>query len=143
MSDRILVVDDNPDVADALVRLLTTLRHEAKAVYDGESAVRETAEFQPDMAFIDIGMPGLDGYEVVRRIRQQRGHIHVILVALTGWSQAADIQRAYNSGFDLHVAKPMSLDKLQELLKLLDPAADLSDSPTLQHFRSTWKQDSA
>jgi len=143
VSDRILVVDDNPDVADALFRLLTTLRHEAKAIYDSESAVREAAEFQPDMAFIDIGMPGLDGYEVVRRIRQQLGHIHMILVALTGWSQAADIQRAYNAGFDLHVAKPMSLDTLQELLKLLDPAADLSDSSTLQHFRSPWKQDSA
>jgi CheY-like chemotaxis protein len=87
------------------------------------------------MAFIDIGMPGLDGYEVVRRIRQQRSQIHVIVVALTGWSQAADVQRAYNSGFDLHVAKPMGIDTLKELLKLLDPSDDLSESPALKQYR--------
>jgi CheY-like chemotaxis protein len=124
VTDRILVVDDTKDVADSLVRLLTTLGYEALAIYDGESAIREAAIFEPDMAFIDIGMPGLNGYEVVRRIRQQRGHIHVILVALTGWAQAADVQQAYNSGFDLHVAKPMNVAKLQELLKLLDPAGE-------------------
>jgi len=128
VSDRILIVDDSCDVADSLARLLTTLGYEAKAVYDGQSAIQEAAEFQPDMAFIDIGMPGLDGYEVVRRIRQQRGHIHIILVALTGWSQAADIQRAYNSGFDLHIIKPMGVDTLKGLLTLLDPAASESQA---------------
>ena len=91
MSDRILIVDDTTDVADSLARLLTTLGYDAKAVYDGESAIQQAAEFQLDMAFIDVAMPGLDGYEVVRRIRQQQGHIHVILIALTGWAQAADI----------------------------------------------------
>jgi CheY-like chemotaxis protein len=85
-------------------------------------------------------MPGLDGYEVVRQIRQQRSHIHVILIALTGWAQAADIQRAYNSGFDLHVAKPMSVEKLKELLTLLDPA--VSESQAKIH-RLTAKQQSA
>ena len=128
MSDRILIVDDSCDVADSLARLLTTLGYEAKAVYDGQSAIQQAAEFQPDMAFIDIGMPGLDGYEVVRRIRQQRSHIHIILVALTGWSQAADIQRAYNSGFDLHIIKPMGVDTLKGLLTLLDPAASESQA---------------
>jgi CheY-like chemotaxis protein len=124
VSDRILVVDDTHDVADSLVRLLTTLGYEVKAVYDGARAIDAAANFQPDMAFIDIGMPGLDGYEVVRRIRQQRNHIHVILIALTGWAQAADVQQAYNAGFDLHVTKPMGVDKLKELLKLLDPAGE-------------------
>ena len=133
MSDRILIVDDTTDVADSLARLLTTLGYDAKAVYDGESAIQQAAEFQLDMAFIDVAMPGLDGYEVVRRIRQQQGHIHVILIALTGWAQAADIQRAYNCGFDLHVAKPMNVDKLQELLTLLDPAA--SESPPTKIHR--------
>ena len=128
MSDRILIVDDSCDVADSLTRLLTTLGYEAKAVYDGQSAIQQAAEFQPDMAFIDIGMPGLDGYEVVRQIRQQRGHIHIILVALTGWSQTADIQRAYNSGFDLHIIKPMGVDTLKGLLTLLDPAASESQA---------------
>jgi CheY-like chemotaxis protein len=124
VSDRILVVDDTKDVADALVRLLTVLGYEAIAVYNGARAIDAATDFQPDMAFIDIGMPGLDGYEVVRRIRQQRGHIHVILIALTGWTRAEDIQKAYNSGFDLHVAKPMNLDTLHELLALLDQSGE-------------------
>jgi CheY-like chemotaxis protein len=104
VSDRVLIVDDTKDVADALAGLLTKLGYETKALYDGESAIQEAAKFQPDMAFIDIGMPGLDGYEVVRRIRQQHGHIYVILVALTGWTQVKDIQKAYNTGFNLHAA---------------------------------------
>src|SRR4029079_11242872 len=96
VSDRILVVDDNRDVANSLTRLLKVLGYEAKAVYDGPSALQEAADFEPDLAFIDIGMPELDGYEVVQRIRQQRGHIHVILIALTGRSRPADVQQAYN-----------------------------------------------
>ncbi len=122
MEDRILVADDNRDVADALVRLLTALGYEARAVYSGEEAVKAAAEFQPEMAFIDIGMPGLNGYDTVARIRQ-RGSNHVILVALTGWTQREDKLRAYESGFDLHVAKPMTIDTLEELLALLDPTA--------------------
>ena len=78
-------------------------------------------------------MPGLDGYEVVRQIRQTAGHIHVILIAVTGWAQAADIQRAYNSGFDLHVTKPMNIDTLKELLTLLEPEA--VESPATKIFR--------
>jgi CheY-like chemotaxis protein len=143
MEDRILVVDDHRDIADSLIRLLRVLGYEAKAVYDGKSAIQEAAEFEPDMAFIDIGMPGLNGYEVVRQIRQQRAHIHVILVALTGWTRSADIQQAYNSGFDLHIAKPMNVDTLRHLLKLLDPSADLADSPMLQHHRLPSKQPTA
>jgi CheY-like chemotaxis protein len=123
VKDRILVVDDNRDAADTLVRLLAALGYEAKALYDGQAAIEHAAEFQPDMAFIDIGMPKLDGYEVVKQIRQQRGAHHVILVAHTGWSGGTDKQRAYDSGFDLHVAKPMGMETLKEFLALLDPAA--------------------
>ncbi len=135
MSDRILVVDDSEDVADALVRLLRTLGYEAEAVYDGQSALKQASEFQPDMAFIDIGMPGLNGYEVVQRIRQQPKNVHAILVALTGWSRPSDKKRAYESGFDLHVTKPMTIGMLNDLLALLDPSANLSGAPEIQQYR--------
>jgi CheY-like chemotaxis protein len=122
MDARILVVDDNRDAADALALLISTFGYKAKAVYDGEEALEQVATFSPDMALIDLGMPGLDGYETVSRIRQQRGNVHLILVAVTGYTGEEDKRRAYDCGFDLHVGKPMSVEKLQELLALLDPA---------------------
>jgi CheY-like chemotaxis protein len=123
MSERVLVVDDDRDTADALVRLLNTFDYEARAVYDGSQAIEQAAALLPDMALIDIGMPDLNGYETVARIRQQRGSEHVILVAVTGWTRDEDNRRAYDCGFDLHVAKPMSTETLKELLALLDPSA--------------------
>lgn len=121
MSERILVVDDNRDAADSLAKLIQALGYEAKPVYSGEEAIRETAEFLPDMALIDIGMPGLDGYQTVEHIRQKRGDVHLILVAVTGWTRDEDKRRAYESGFDLHFPKPLSIESLKELLALLDP----------------------
>jgi CheY-like chemotaxis protein len=128
MNEHVLVVDDNRDTADGLARLISSFGYQARAVYGGEDAVRETAAFQPDMALVDIGMPDLDGYETVKRIRQERGNVHVIIVAVTGWSRDEDKRRAYEAGFDLHVAKPMDADKLKELLALLDPENDLGES---------------
>ena len=121
MPDRILVVDDNRDAADSLARLIKSFGHDAKAVYDGIHALEETLSFEPDMALVDIGMPGMDGYETVTELRKRRGQVHLIVVAVTAWSRDEDKQRAYESGFDLHVAKPMSAEKLKELLQLLDP----------------------
>jgi len=124
MRDRVLVVDDNRDAADSLARLIAALGCEAKAVYDGNQAIEQAATFLPDMAVIDIGMPGLDGYETATRIRQQRGSAYIILVALTGWTRAEDQRRAYDCGFDLYVVKPMRMDTLKELLALLNPAIE-------------------
>src|SRR5207244_7344508 len=115
--------DDDRDSADSLAKLIASLGYESKAVYRGDQALEEAAAFQPDMALIDLGMPGIDGFETVSRIRQQQGSVHVILVAVTGWSRDEDKRRAYDCGFDLHVTKPMTLDKLKEILALLDPAA--------------------
>ena len=123
MDERVLVVDDSRDTADSLARLIEAFGYEVKAVYDGQQAIEAAASFAPDMALIDIGMPGLDGYETVTRIRQQRGSTHVILVAVTGWTREEDKRRAYECGFDLHVAKPMTDEALQQLLALLDPSA--------------------
>ena len=123
MRERILVVDDDRATADTLALLIRALDCEAKAVYSGEAAIQQIAEFEPDMALIDIGMPECDGYETVTSIRQQSGGMHVILVAVTGWSRDEDKRRAYDAGFDLHVTKPMRLETLKELLSLLDPVA--------------------
>jgi CheY-like chemotaxis protein len=122
VNERILIVDDSRDTADSLAKLITAFGYEAKAVYDGRQAIDEARAFLPDMALIDIGMPGFDGYETVIQLRQQRDGGQVILVAVTGWSREQDKQRAYAAGFDLHVSKPMSVEMLQELLGLLDPA---------------------
>ena len=121
MPERILVVDDNRDAADSLARLIQSFGHDAKAVYDGSQALDEISVFEPDMALVDIGMPGMDGYETVTELRTRRGQVHLIVVAVTAWSRDEDKRRAYESGFDLHVAKPMSVEKLRELLRLLDP----------------------
>jgi CheY-like chemotaxis protein len=124
MPERILVVDDNRDAADALARCIEAFGCEARAVYSGEEAIRETGRFEPDMVFLDINMPGLDGYETASRLRQQRDHVHLIVVAVTGLASDGDKHQAYASGFDLHVTKPMSPQKLRELIALLDPSAD-------------------
>lgn len=123
MKEHILVVDDDPDTADATAKWICELGYEAAAAYGGEQAIEQAATFLPDMALIDLGMPGLNGFETVNRLRQQRGNQHIILVAVTGWTRDEDKQRAYECGFDLHVAKPMSLETLKELLALLNPTA--------------------
>src|SRR5437762_11646846 len=119
--ERILVVDDNRDAADALAKLIRSFGHEVRAVYGGKEALEETASFLPDMALVDIGMPDLDGYETVTELRQRRGQVHLIVVAVTGHNSDEDKRRAYESGFDLHVAKPMDVETLKELLTLVDP----------------------
>ena len=121
MRERILVVDDDRATADTMALLVRMLGCEAKAIYSGEAAIEQIADFEPDMALIDIGMPDCDGYETVAGIRQQPGGRHMILVAVTGWSRDEDKRRAYDAGFDLHVTKPMRVETLKELLALLDP----------------------
>jgi CheY-like chemotaxis protein len=121
VSERILIADDDRATADTLALLIRALGCEAKAVYSGQAAVEAIVAFEPDMALIDIGMPGRDGYDTVAGIRQQPGGTHVILVAVTGWGRDEDKRRAYDAGFDLHVTKPMRLETLKELLGLPDP----------------------
>jgi CheY-like chemotaxis protein len=127
MPERILVVDDNRDAADSLARLIQSFGHDVRAVYDGFTALDETTSFQPDMALVDIGMPGIDGYETVRQLRERRGNVHLIVVAVTAWARDEDKHRAYESGFDLHIPKPMTVETLRELLRLLDPTHEELD----------------
>jgi len=123
MKERILVVDDLHENADTLVKLLTILGYDAKAAYDGRQAVDQAADLLPDLIFVDIGMPGFDGFQTVSKIRAHRECANAILVALTGWAAKEDKERAYAAGFDLHVAKPMSAEQLEEVLSLLNPSA--------------------
>jgi CheY-like chemotaxis protein len=132
MSERILVVDDNRDAADSLAKLVRSFGFDAKAVYDGADAIEATADFLPDMALVDIGMPGMDGYETVTELRRRRGNVHLIVVAVTAWSRDEDKRRAYDSGFDLHVAKPMSFERLREVLELLGPLPEEEQAPCIK-----------
>ena len=84
MTDHVLVVDDNRDAADTIAELIESQGYVSKAVYSGEDGVREIARFLPDMVLVDIGMPGIDGYETVTRMRQKRPAAEIIIVAVTG-----------------------------------------------------------
>jgi PAS domain S-box-containing protein len=115
-SRRILVVDDNLDAAESLAMLLQLQGQEVKVASDGPAALEAAREFQPEVLFLDIGMPGMDGYEVARRLRRQPGMEKVVLIALTGWGQEEDRRRSREAGFDRHVVKPVEPEVLNALL---------------------------
>ena len=113
---RILVVDDNRDAGETLGALLSELGATVSVVDNGASAMEMLDTFNPDAALVDIGMPGMDGYEVSRRIRATSEHRGIMLIALTGWGQEDDQQRSRNAGFDHHLVKPPSMKKLRALM---------------------------
>jgi signal transduction histidine kinase/CheY-like chemotaxis protein len=113
---RILVVDDNRDAADMLNNLLTANGHWVQVAYDGEAALREAAAFQPQIGLLDIGMPGMDGYELAARLRRDARLAGLFLVAITGWGQEEDRRRALAAGFDAHLTKPADPDEIEALL---------------------------
>ena len=114
---RILVVDDNKDAVDSLSLLLQIVGQTVAAARDGLEAVATFAQFRPDVIVLDIGLPGLNGYEVARRIRAADGGRQVVLVALTGWGQDEDRRRTLDAGFDYHLVKPVDFEALQALLR--------------------------
>lgn len=114
---RVLVVDDNPDVAESFGILLDVLGAEVCVVHDGPAALAAIDEFRPQVAFIDIGMPGMDGCEVSRRIRADAATGGMVLVALTGWSHDDVRRRIADAGFDHHLVKPASLEVVQQILQ--------------------------
>jgi len=113
---RLLVVDDNQDAADSLATLLRLQGHEVRVAYSGMAAVEMTKTYTPDVVFLDIGMPGMDGYEVARRLRQTPGLGKTLLAALTGWGQQEDRRRTAEAGFDHHLVKPPEPKALERLL---------------------------
>ena len=116
---RILVADDFPQSAAILARLLRQDGNEVKVAQDGIEAVETAAQFRPDVAVLDIAMPGLDGFDVARMIREQSWGKDVFLIALSGWGQQIDRQRSKEAGFDAHLTKPAKYETLMEILDQL------------------------
>ena len=115
---RVLVVDDNVDAASAMGQLLEIQGHEAAVAADGPTALTAAATRPPDLVLLDIGLPGMDGYEVAARLRAA-GHTRAALVALTGYGRESDVQRSREAGFDHHLVKPAEISALNELLSSL------------------------
>jgi two-component system CheB/CheR fusion protein len=115
---RILVVDDNVDAAESLARLLQRLYgQDVRVSHDGPGALESAAQFCPEVVLLDIGMPGMDGYEVAQRLRETASVSPLKLVALTGWGQESDRLRSKEVGFNLHLVKPVDPDALRRLLE--------------------------
>ena len=113
-SRKVLVVDDNADAAESLAMILSLRGHEARTALDGPEALAVAREFRPEVVMLDIGLPGMDGYEVARRLRADHGGI--LLVALTGYGQDEDRRRSKEAGFDHHLVKPVDFAVLQEVM---------------------------
>ena len=109
---RVLVVDDNEDAAMLLSDILGMKGHEVVVAHDGAAALAACASFRPDVALLDIGLPGMDGYELARRLRARYGRSSVRLIAVTGYAEPTDRLRSEAAGFDEHFAKPVDIDRL-------------------------------
>jgi CheY-like chemotaxis protein len=99
--------------------VLELMGNAIRLAHDGESAIAAAEEFRPDVVFMDIGLPRLDGYEAARRIRAESWAQGMFLIAVTGWGQEEDKRRSADAGFDLHMVKPLDLDVLEDLLAKL------------------------
>jgi CheY-like chemotaxis protein/anti-sigma regulatory factor (Ser/Thr protein kinase) len=113
---RVLVVDDNRDAAESLAMLLGVGGHDVRTAHDGPTALAVAAASRPEVVFLDIGLPRMDGYEVARRLRQQVGLRQALIVAVTGYGREEDRRRAEEAGFDAHLVKPADPEELQKLL---------------------------
>jgi len=114
---RVLVVDDNVDAAVSLAQLLRLEGHVVETVYGARAALDKFDTFDPDVVLLDIGLPEMDGYEVAHRLRQRTALHPVVVVALTGYGQREDRERALVAGFDDHLVKPVSFEDLQRVLQ--------------------------
>jgi CheY-like chemotaxis protein len=119
---RILVVDDNHDAADTMATMLELLGDEVCTAHDGLAAVAAAECFRPAAILMDVGMPGMNGYDATRRIREQPWGKHTRIIALTGWGQDHDRARSRDAGCDEHLVKPVSPEDLQKALTGLAPA---------------------
>ncbi len=127
---RVLVVEDNEDAAESFRLLLELHGHQVRVARDGLEGLRAFEEFSPEVAFLDLGLPGIDGFGVAERIRAIAGK-HPVLVAISGYGRDEDKQRAFAAGFDLHMTKPVDHDRIEALLQKLASAGDAL--PTTVH----------
>jgi CheY-like chemotaxis protein len=115
-ASKVLVVDDYRDAADLLAEALRARGHDTRTAFDGQAAVVAATEFRPDIVFLDIGLPIMDGYEVVQELRKLPGGTDMYLVAVTGYSEESDQRRSREAGFDTHLVKPIDIRSLDPLL---------------------------
>jgi CheY-like chemotaxis protein len=113
---RILLVDDNADFVDGIGTLLGAAGHTVRVCHGGHEALDAAADFAPDFAFLDIGLPQLNGYDLARALRQLPGLRNTVLVAVTGWGQQKDRQLAFEAGFQAHLVKPVGLEQFLAIL---------------------------
>lgn len=109
---RILLVDDNEDANDSMAALLELLDYDVRTATDGTSALSMTEEFQPQLVLSDIGLPGMDGYQLAPALRRVAGERKIIIAAATGYGHASDRARSLAAGFDHHLVKPLDADAL-------------------------------
>ena len=115
-SRRVLIIEDNDDTRQMLHEVLQMSGHVVREARDGASGLALASEARPDVALIDIGLPDVDGYEVARRLRAAAGGRRMGLIALTGYGQAEDQQRAFAAGFDAHLTKPVAPERLKQVI---------------------------
>lgn len=113
---RMLIVDDNRDAADSLGMLMQVMGNETRVAYDGQEALSVAGQFHPEVVLLDIGLPGMSGYEVAREMRRKPGGGAVLLIATTGWGQPSDKEQSREAGFDHHLVKPIDAATLLKLL---------------------------
>ncbi len=130
---RVLIVEDNVDAAESLSMLLELFGHQVHVAHNGADALEVIGRQPPDVVIVDIGLPGMDGYEVARRIRALPTARTTVLIALTGYGQDEDKQHARAAGFDYHLTKPVDLDALQRLVCRLGASTPASDEPPTLH----------
>jgi signal transduction histidine kinase/ActR/RegA family two-component response regulator len=129
---RVLIIDDIPDVADVLKMLLDLEGFETRVAYDGPAGLQIAREFIPDVVVCDIGLPGMNGHEIARRLRSDPNVAPATLIAMTGWGAEGEVRRTRESGFDYHMVKPVDANALLELLSQIEPRSPLSSTPTLE-----------
>ena len=127
-SYRVLVVDDNEPSAKTMMWTMEMLGHTAQIALDGQSALSLARSFHPDVVLLDIGLPGMDGYETCEAMRREPALQHTVFVAQTGWSQKEHYERSKAAGFDYHLVKPVDMNTLNDVLQALKKATPSDDA---------------
>jgi len=122
----VLLADDNVDAAETMSAVLEMSGHEVRIVCSGKEALEAAPEFAPDVMLLDIGMPGMSGYQLAQKLRSDRRYDNTILVALTGWGSESDKAQAREAGFDHHLTKPVDQHALEPLLRRVRSRAGTS-----------------
>jgi two-component system, OmpR family, response regulator len=122
VGSRVLVTDDDVDGAETLAIVLRMAGHDVRIAHDGPTTVKMAADFRPDVVFLDVGMPGMDGFETVRQLRQNVGLATAVMVALTGYGREEDRQRAKDAGFDHFLVKPTPPKVLTDIVAQARPS---------------------